>query len=184
MLTRMPACSHACLHACSWFDFYSWQERDAALQGRGMNQANCLNRVQVIGDELHVKRNVSIASFLWDDGWDNSTGSTLWTFHSGFPDGFTPVSAAAKRYDSNIGVWVSPWGGYGGAKDDRIRYGKANGYETNSDGFSLSGPRYFERFKTITLEFVKKYGVNMFKFDGIAFGDGSVNEYMAELEGD
>ena len=97
--------------------------------------------------------------FSWDDT------KSLWSFHKGFPDGFTPVSAeggacslcslvcrcrtisshrhmqpitllthvpcnttsacchllaaAANRFDSGIGVWVSPWGGYGSAKQER-----------------------------------------------------------------
>ena len=76
-------------------------------------------------------------------------------------------------------MWLSPWGGYGQAKDERIKFGKKDGYELSEMesgvGFSLSGPKYFARFREIMVEFVKRYGVNMFKIDGIGFeGDRTI----------
>ena len=53
-------------------------------------------------------------SFLFDDGWDDP--KTLWGFHSGFPNGFSPLRDAAARYGTAPGVWMSPWGGYGKPK--------------------------------------------------------------------
>jgi len=42
-------------------------------------------------------------------------------------------------------------------------------------GFSLSGPKYFKRFSEIMLNMVTRYGVNMFKIDGIGFeGDRTI----------
>ena len=114
------------------------------------------------------KRNVTLDSFLFDDGWDDDR--TLWRFHEGFPDGFTPLRAAAARYDAGIGVWLSPFGGYNHAKEQRLKCGYEQGFETNANGFSLAGPKYYQRFHDICLEMVEKYGVNQFKFDGLAAG--------------
>ena len=41
------------------------------------------------------------------------------------------------------------------------------------NGFSLAGPKYYARFREVCAEMVEKYGVNYFKFDGIAQGDSS-----------
>ena len=41
--------------------------------------------------ELHQKRGVKLDSFLFDDGWDDH--ASLWGFNSGFPNGFTPLTA-------------------------------------------------------------------------------------------
>ena len=65
------------------------------------------------------------------------------------------------------GVWMSPFGGYGGPRNERLAFGKAEGFETNARGFALSGPIYYKRFRDVCIEMLTKYGVNQFKFDGI-----------------
>lgn len=42
---------------------------------------------------------------------------------------------------AGIGVWLSPWGGYGQAKEERLQAAAREGYETNAMGFSLAGPK-------------------------------------------
>jgi hypothetical protein len=154
------------LHYNSWFDLrYSDKLNDPG----GLDEAAALNAIRAYGTELVQKRGVKIDSFLFDDGWDDN--ATLWHFHSGFPNGFTPLREAAAKYGAQPGVWLSPWGGYGEAREKRMKYGREQGFETNQDGFALSGPKYFARFREISLEFIKKYGINQFKIDGT----GNVN---------
>ncbi|HEV2438257.1 MAG TPA: enterotoxin [Verrucomicrobiae bacterium] len=148
------------LHYNSWFDI-AWDTRK-------YDQSECLDVINQIGQELVEKRGVSMNSFLFDDGWDDN--QTLWGFNSGFPDGFTPLEKAAAKYDADIGVWLSPFGGYNHAREQRLKYGQEQGFETNASGFSLAGPKYFQRFREICLEMIQRYGVNTFKFDGLAAG--------------
>ena len=128
------------------------------------NQAEALDRVRAFGKELHDKRGVTLNSYLFDDGWDSH--SSLWSFNRGFPDGFTPIEKAAASYGAEPGVWLSPWGGYGKPKQERIQFGKQAGFEIVDGGFALSGPKYYKRFRDTCFEMVHKYGVNQFKFDG------------------
>ena len=148
------------LHYNSWFDIGFGERYD---------QAAALDAIHAFGEELHVKRGVTLDSFLFDDGWDDPR--SLWSFDSGFPDGFAPVMAEAAKYSAAPGVWLSPWGGYDVAKQQRMKYGGAQGFEMNEKGFALSGPKYFARFRDVTLEFIQKYGINQFKIDGT----GNVN---------
>ncbi|HEY3412708.1 MAG TPA: enterotoxin [Armatimonadota bacterium] len=127
-------------------------------------EKEALDVVNVFGHELHEKRGVTLDSYLFDDGWDDP--NSLWGFNSGFPQGFTPVRQATRKYGAGTGVWVSPWGGYGKPHDERVKFGKANGFETNADGFSLSGPTYYKRFRDMCLNMIREYGVNQFKIDG------------------
>lgn len=106
---------------------------------------------------------MTLNSFLFDDGWDNH--NSIWGFNSGFPDGFTAVRATAAKYGAAPGVWLSPWGGYGKPKEQRIAFGKKAGYEIVNGGFALSGPKYYDRFRDVCLQMIEKYGVNQFKFD-------------------
>ena len=111
---------------------------------------------------------MKLDGLLFDDGWDDN--QTLWKFNSGFPNGFTPLKAAAAQYGASIGVWISPFGGYRQAKVQRLEFGSARGYETNANGFALSGPKYYQLFRDICLKMINQYGVNQFKFDGLAAG--------------
>ena len=148
------------LHYNSWFDI-AWDKQK-------FTEAQSLNVIEQFGHELVTTRGVQMDSFLFDDGWDDDT--TLWQFHAGFPHGFTPLKQAAANYNSGIGVWISPFGGYDQARRRRLENGSRQGYETNASGFSLAGPKYYQLFRNICREMIEKYGVNQFKFDGLAAG--------------
>jgi hypothetical protein len=143
------------LHYNSWYDIG---------YGNPFDEASALAVIEAYGQELHVKRGVTLDSFLFDDGWDDH--QSLWHFNSGFPRGFTPLKEATARYGSHPGVWMSPWGGYGQARQERLQYGKEQGFETSQGGFALSGPKYFARFREVCLDMIRTYGINQFKFDG------------------
>jgi hypothetical protein len=161
------------LHYNSWFDI-AWDKQK-------YDEAQSLDVIKQFGQQLVRQRGVKMDSFLFDDGWDDN--KTLWEFHSGFPNGFTPLKKAAAEYGAGIGVWISPFGGYDIAKIQRLQYASQFGYETNASGFSLAGPKYYQRFHDICLEMVNKYGVNQFKFDGLAAG-AKANESGLTRDGD
>ncbi|WP_214071785.1 hypothetical protein [Mucilaginibacter sp. dw_454] len=153
------------LHYNSWFDL-SWVDRK-------LSDSVCLDRIKIFADSLINKRAVKLDAFLFDDGWDNN--KSLWQFNPGFPDGFTNLSKATKAVNAQLGVWISPWGGYDEPKAQRLAYGKKQNppFETNKNGFSLTGPVYYNRFRDVTLSFIKDYNVSMFKFDGVGAGNGA-----------
>jgi hypothetical protein len=142
------------LHYNSWYDL------------RDYSQQQCVNAINQIGTELTMKRGVPVSSFLFDDGWDDT--KTLWSFSSRLPVGFTPLRDAVEKYHSSLGVWISPFGGYGSTKQQRLQFGSAEGFETNASGFSLAGTNYYKHFHDICVEMMQKYGINQFKFDGLA----------------
>jgi len=166
------------LHYNSWYDI-SWADRK-------LTDSGCLDRIRTFGDSLSIKRGINLNAFLFDDGWDDN--QTLWQISKkNFPDGFNNIKALASKYDASIGVWMSPWGGYEQAKEQRLEYGRKQNppFETNSHGFSLSGPIYSKRFKEVATGFVTNYGLSMFKFDGVGAGDqstGATPEYQTDME--
>ncbi len=148
------------LHYNSWYDLGYFSK---------FNEPEALAVIAAFGEQLQRRRGVELDSFLFDDGWDDP--KTLWGFHSGFPRGFSAIRAAAARYGTAPGVWMSPWGGYGRPKQDRLTNGRAKGFETNAGGFALSGPVYYRRFLETCLTMIRRYGVNQFKFDGTGNAD-------------
>ncbi len=148
------------LHYNSWYDIGYFTPYD---------QKDCIDRIDKFGKALVQDRKVKVASYLFDDGWDNY--QSAWEFHKGFPNGFLPVRDEAAKYGGGPGVWLSPWGGYGGPRKQRLEWGKAHGYEVDSQGYALSGPKYYKRFHDVTLDFVTRQGINQFKFDGTGSPD-------------
>ncbi|HVP55935.1 MAG TPA: enterotoxin [Candidatus Eisenbacteria bacterium] len=148
------------LHYNSWYDLGYFSKYD---------EAGALQVINTFGTELTKKRGVPVNSFLFDDGWDDP--ATLWQFNSGFPDGFTKLRKAAASYGTAPGVWLSPWGGYGKPKQQRVAAGRAAGYEIVDNGFALSGPKYYAAFRDTCFRFLRDYGVNQFKFDGTGNAD-------------
>jgi hypothetical protein len=163
------------LHYNSWYDI-AWSDRK-------MNEAQCLERIDAFGRHLRQQRGVTLDAFVFDDGWDDNT--TLWRFHEGFPRGFRTLTSAAKKQGSALGVWLSPWGGYGQARAERLRYGQTQGFETNHGGFSLAGSNYYDRFRSVCIEMMRDYGIRYFKFDGIGKGSsptGADAEFGPDIE--
>ena len=161
------------LHYNSWYDL---------AFGAQFNEEQCVERIKTYGEELTRKRRVKLDSFLFDDGWDDT--ATIWQFHKGFPSGFSPLKKAADDIGGGPGAWLSPWGGYGTSREQRLATGKKNGYEVDKQGFALSGPKYYRRFHEVCLDFVEKYGVNQFKFDGTGSPDKqySGSEFGSDFE--
>ncbi|CAB3782300.1 hypothetical protein LMG28614_01410 [Paraburkholderia ultramafica] len=161
-------------------DFAAYLERERAHPYRPFLNYNCwydigylapytqrqaLERIDDIGRELYDKRGVQLDSFLFDDGWDDYSGS--WYFGKDFPHGFIPLRDAATRYGAAPGVWLSPWGGYGSTRQERVTRGRAAGYEIIDGCFALSGPKYYRRFHEAVMELLTQHGINQFKFDGL-----------------
>jgi hypothetical protein len=148
------------LHYNSWYDIGYLTP---------YTEPEALDRIHAFGEELSVKRGVKLDSFLFDDGWDDRSGS--WGFSKNFPHGFVPLREAAAKYGAAPGMWLSPWGGYGTPKDERVKNGKAAGYEIVNDGLALSGPKYYRRFHDVVMKLLNEDGINQFKFDGTGNAD-------------
>ncbi|HVI04467.1 MAG TPA: hypothetical protein VM711_00020 [Sphingomicrobium sp.] len=142
------------LHYNSWYDIGYFTPYTA-------NEG--VERITTFCRELSEKRGAKLDSFLFDDGWDDRSGS--WNFSSDLPRGFLPLRDAASKCHAAPGIWLSPWGGYGKPKAERIAAGSKT-YETIDGGFALSGPKYYERFHDVTLNLLTKQGINQFKLDG------------------
>jgi hypothetical protein len=162
------------LHYNSWYDI--------AWQPFALNEDNCLEAIRLFGERLVRRHDVVMDAMVFDDGWDNP--HTLWQFHAGFPRGFAPLADLCRQYNTRLGVWLSPFGGYGEPREQRLAFGRQQGFETNATGFSLAGPKYYEAFRRACVSMIRQFGVNHFKFDGIAQGmyAQGAGEYQRDTE--
>jgi hypothetical protein len=163
------------LHYNNWYNVY------LARPVERTNETECLESIDLFVRKLINERDVKMDAFVWDDGWDDF--NSLWDFHKGFPDGYRKLMAAGNKYGVSQGVWMSPWGGYGPAKEKRIAYGKSQGYETNESGFSMAGAKYGKAFRDVCLHMMQEQGVTFFKFDGMGGGNKATGA-DAEMDDD
>ena len=140
----------------TWYDLGYFSRYD---------EVGLADTIRTLGKELVDQRQVKLDSFLLDDGWDDP--ATLWQPGHGFPNGFGQVAKDAQHEGAGLGFWLSPWGGYGQPKKIRLEHGKSEGFEIADGSFSMAGPRYFERFRSLCVGVIKDYDANQFKFDGI-----------------
>ena len=162
------------LHYNSWYDI-SWR-------GALFNEATSMEAIRLFGERFIQPHGVIMDGMVFDDGWDDP--KTLWQFNSGFPDGFAPLASLCRKYHTRLGVWLSPFGGYGELKQQRLKFGREQGYEINKLGFSLAGPKYYAAFKRSCVGMIRNYGVNHFKYDGIAGGaySNGAADYVLDTE--
>ncbi|MBR1982416.1 MAG: hypothetical protein IKA23_06680 [Akkermansia sp.] len=116
--------------------------------------------------ELFEKRNTKLDAYILDDGWDDF--NSLWSFHVGFPNGFSKLNEVATSMDCGMGTWLGPVGGYGAAKSMRIGYWNKTHPNNRIANFELSNPEYFNAFVERCSDMVKNYDMRYFKFDGIS----------------
>ena len=152
------------LHYNCWYDFFPPED------------GKFLNVIKTYNQELTEKRGVALDSFVMDDGWDNYNEG-LWAFHrQRFPNGFDNVAREAQKIGSNLGVWISPLGGYGGA-NQRTQHARSMGLI--EDQLDLSQPGYYKWYRDKCLGMMRDYNVNYFKWEKA--GSGVDPHFMALL---
>jgi len=156
------------LHYNCWYDL-----------GYGVDEGKMMDVVKSFHDELVRKRGVPVMSYLVDDGWDDP-GKGLWTENAAkFPHGLAGLNAKMKSLDAHLSVWISPLGGYGGAKE-RTGWARKDGLIPSDGELDLSQPSYKKWFQDRCLQLMREAGVNGFKWDKA--GEGVSPHFMALLD--
>jgi len=117
--------------------------------------------------EVGAQHGLALDFVALDDGWEGdwAEGTGLWgrAAPARFPSGLAPLGP-------NVGLWVSPFGGYGPRRDARLAWAAANGYEIDPQARVLcaAGTRYRAHLAEVLSRWAQE-GVGYFKLDGISF---------------
>lgn len=154
------------LHYNGWYDIAPTHDRMVEV-------------VRAFDAELARKRGVPVRSYLMDDGWDDY-GKGLWVDHAGkFPSGGLPgLAKEMGRAGGQLGIWISPLGGYSGDKE-RTAHARRMGLIPPDGQLDFVHPAYRDWFQARCLELMRKSGVNTFKWDKA--GEGVGPHFMALL---
>jgi len=153
------------LHYNSWWD----------IPHGYITEESMLHRIGEFSRELITERNVNFQGYLLDDGYDyldTNNASHIWQMNPHqFPNGLTPLAAAAAEHDTNLAIWMSPGGGYSGVAE-RITIAKktkpnlVTKVVNDQEVFKVSDPEYYSAFKSAIFN-KQDNGVKAFKFDRI-----------------
>lgn len=155
------------LHYNSWYDL-SW------VTDTYMTEANSMDTINLWGEKFIQQRGAPLANFLFDDGYDDYSGTatTIWDFNPiTYPNGASKMKEAAESFGASLGFWMSPTGGYYQKLPARISIGKRMNppAETKPSGgeeiFKMSGPNYYDLFRTAVTKKQLQEGAKHFKFD-------------------
>ncbi len=140
-----------------------WYDLEELTESKLIEVANSFN------EELVRKRGIKLDGFVLDDGWDNPAVDLWSPDNTRFTDGFGTLQKLLKSTSgANLGLWISPCGGYGGQEERLALAKKAGALPTAAKTFDLGYPGYFKLYKEICRNFIKKYNINYFKWDNAA----------------
>jgi hypothetical protein len=114
---------------------------------------------------------VSFDTFCIDMGW--AEPRSVWEIKRDlFPEGFSPIQAAATKMGANLGLWISPTACYHDALNpDWARTNVETFLPSGPNGVKaqmccLGGPKYATAFRKQLVALVKRYGIRHVKLDG------------------
>jgi len=145
---------------------------------RPYNEKIVTDTIKNWGEKFIKPYGVKIDTFALDDGWDDYDNS-LWQFHKKrFPNNFKPLQPLLKKYNSSIGIWLSPFGGYAHARYAREAYARKIGILKPGQHLSLADKPYYNLFKRQIAKIQTEENVNYLKIDRL----GGVKELNAAKE--
>ena len=143
------------LHYNTWFDLE-----------RTVSETGMIERINAIHDAMYTQRGVALDSYVIDGGYDDYSAATggFWKYDENkFPDGFTPVADRLDEIGSNLGIWLSPGGGYT-AKKKRFAWGQKELGSTFT-AWDLSTPIYYDWWLNRHKSHMQDDRSNYFKWD-------------------
>ena len=168
----------------SWFDNMMF-----------IDDENIIESFKAVDKELSETGVRPLESYVVDDGWNQyrattnqyTTGDDLrrngsvdeplgintsgfWQFNNKFPDGLTPSSNLVHKLGSEFGVWIGPRGGYNYYDNLANIIAKAGNGSSAGGSIDVADQRYVDKFGDMAVDWMQKYGVNYWKWDGFADG--------------
>ncbi len=132
---------------------------------RNFSYAKLLATIHDFEQTLIKRYQLHLDAFVIDDGWDNV--HSLWEIDSSkFAQGFEPLRRALNKFGSHLGLWISPWNGYGKARNQRVQWAAEHGYKTSGSHLCLGDDVYFNLFKKKTLQYLQEADLSFYKIDG------------------
>ena len=145
--------------------YNSWYDEEKEISDQTI-----LSSFAEIDREMENTELRPLDSYVIDDGWMNySANPGFWEFDKNkFPEGFTPSSSLAQSFDSDLGVWIGPRGGYGTNGTIATEMEKQGFSVKAGNAIDVADRTYLEKYAELVCKFQDQYHVNYWKWDGFA----------------
>lgn len=160
--------------------YNSWYDEEKEISDQTI-----LSSFAEIDREMENTELRPLDSYVIDDGWMNySANPGFWEFDKNkFPEGFTPSSSLAQSFDSDLGVWIGPRGGYGTNGTIATEMEKQGFSVKAGNAIDVADRTYLEKYAELVCKFQDQYHVNYWKWDGFA-DQAQYNHYNNKGAGD
>ena len=123
-----------------------------------------------VNSNLKANNAPSIASYVIDDGWQ-SKKAKFWEVNAkAFPNELKDIAQLTNSFDSSMGLWLSPRGGYKACKKfaQKIQKGK-NGYlNSEAEDVCVGSKKYIDNVYEFLKDKIDTLGINCLKLDGFS----------------
>ncbi|MGL5244238.1 MAG: discoidin domain-containing protein [Sarcina sp.] len=108
-----------------------------------------------------------VDSYVVDDGWNDYNGD-FWSFNNKFPNELYDSTALTDKFSSNFGLWLGPRGGYNYPSQfgRQMEAAGTGGFNTASQDVCTGHPTYLNSLTDLFKDYMKKFDINYWKFDG------------------
>ncbi len=139
------------------------------------SEKEILELMKTFEEKMFIPYGVSFNTFCIDLGW--SDPKSIWGIDTLlFPQRFANIQKAAKKMNTNLGLWISPSNMYSPKSLDSD-WAEKHGYETFVIDSTkkagrlccLAGEHYLSEFRKQLVDMVSKYEIKQLKFDGFIF---------------
>ena len=136
--------------------------------------------------EKHLSQNgiSPISAYVVDDGW-NDYKKQFWTVNAKkFPNSLYDLSETARKLSSELGLWLSPRGGY--TKPDkfakRVEKGNFGSFNAVGKDICTADSDYINNVKSFLVKSTEEFGLGYWKLDGFML-NACINDRHSHITG-
>lgn len=146
------------------FQFNSWYDNFTKISAESIKTL-----FAKINDGVRQYNLPPLDSYTVDDGWC-SYKADFWKFNKGFPNGLDDIKEECNAFNSGLGLWLSPRGGYSKYKKFAKKIQSAgNGFiNKNTEAVCVASTIYLEKLGNYLCEVTNQYSLSYLKLDGFA----------------
>ena len=147
------------------FNFNSWYDSMGNINEEGIKAL-----FTSVHDNLNSHNAPSLDSYVIDDGWQNSKAK-FWDIKTkAFPNELKDISQLVGGFDSTLGLWISPRGGYKNCKKfaKKIQSGKNGFFNAESEDICIGSKKYIDNLYEFISDKMKTLSVSYLKLDGFS----------------
>ncbi|MBQ9532299.1 MAG: hypothetical protein IJR70_09540 [Eubacterium sp.] len=147
------------------FQFNNWYENMDNIDEEGVKSL-----FTSVYDNLKSHGAPSLDAYVIDDGWQNNKAKFWEVKTKAFPNELKDIAALTNTFDSSLGLWLSPRGGYKYCKKfaQKIQRGKNGYFNAEANDICACSEKYINNLTEFLLDKINSLSLSYLKLDGFS----------------